>query len=193
MKEDMSQLYSYYYRYEYKEISEGVYERTLVKKDIDYAEKVVLDIGSGLDSASFFISRGAKKVVCINYDQKELDKINIPDNIEKINYCFENCNGFSYFIGNIKPDIVKIDVEASEIYLVSNELSEYIKVLKIPSFYIIEIHPIFNLDIADILKIWEMWCDKVGIKLVGLREFSHNTIENFNKNKLYMIYLEPIK
>lgn len=89
---------------------------------LDVKGQVVLDIGADYGStAAFFLNKGAVKVICVeSYDNDyaalaELAKK--EPRIEAIHKHISSSVHFETFIVTYQPDVVKIDIEGGEAYL----------------------------------------------------------------------------
>jgi hypothetical protein len=72
-------------------------------------EKVVLDVGAyNGDSARLFLKHGARKVICIEADKRQADRIKLPNTVV-INERFKPEHLFKYYW-----DVAKINVESYE-------------------------------------------------------------------------------
>jgi hypothetical protein len=127
MRLHISYEYALNFFYEWKDFSSDYIIEGFSLKD-----KVVLDVGAGCgETALFFLSHGAKKVVCIEKDHKCFDllKKNLQDGlrIEAINESFKLDH-----LRQFRFDFAKIDIEGGE--------SELLKLDKINFPLAIEIH-----------------------------------------------------
>lgn len=173
MKENMQKMYGEYQKYYFTEVEEKVYQRKMKTEKIEYKGKTVLDIGAGLDSVTFFSVAGAKKIIAVDRDVKELrDKISEKaKHIEIIELEILSPIHFWDLIGKYRPDIVKIDVEGLEILLtiIGNR-----DILTIPQMYIIEIHQLFEMKPDEMYALWNFFARKQSMRIVGKSEFCHN-------------------
>ena len=109
---------------------------------INYADKKVLDIGCDHGStADFFIQKGAKFVIGIDSNpdfiaefKKNIAKYSLPALV--IAEVIDNANLLSRLILGFSPDVVKLDCEGCEKYLL--DVPEDI-LIKVPE-YILEVH-----------------------------------------------------
>jgi hypothetical protein len=130
---------------------------------INYTDRVVLDVGADIGStAHFFLEKGANLLVAVEGSKqcfKELKAnaksckkivaiecfINHPDQIEAL-------------ILRWKPNIVKLDIEGSEIHLFSVADNVFCSVQE----YLIEVHN------EDLLRMLRKKCDVNGFEIVSL-------------------------
>ena len=107
----------------------------------DFKDKVILDIGADHGStASFFVKKGAKKIIAVEgnpnqYKQLEYIFGSDPD-VTCVFLWIDKPIHFISLFQKYNPDIVKIDIEGNESYLlqIPKEIFRMIKV------YLIEIH-----------------------------------------------------
>ncbi len=106
---------------------------------LDFTDKVVLDIGADWGGTpAFFLSRGAKKVIGVDYHawyvEKMADHFRDDYRVLPVQVKVENAKQIKDLIQIHKPDIVKIDCEGCE-----KVLSRVINLGLCPE-YIVEIH-----------------------------------------------------
>ena len=107
----------------------------------NYTGKVVLDIGADYGStACFFLQRGAFRVIAVESNKHLFSRLleNAPKlgNIIPVELHVSSIQDYINLIQSYKPDIVKVDCEGCEIYLLDVPDS----ILRNVREYIIEIH-----------------------------------------------------
>jgi len=88
----------------------------------DYAGKVVLDIGADYGStACFFLQRGALQVVAVESNKdlfsKLLENASKLGNVIPVELHVSSAQDYVDLIQSYKPDILKVDCEGCEIYI----------------------------------------------------------------------------
>jgi hypothetical protein len=108
---------------------------------VDFKDKVVLDLGADHGSTvSFFFQKGAKKVIAVEGDLNEFKKLQYIFGNDKDVTCIllwiDTPGHFIDLFTKYNPDIVKIDIEGNEKFLldIPQEVFRSIKE------YLIEIH-----------------------------------------------------
>lgn len=150
-------------------------------QNIDFENKIVLDIGADKGSTpSFFLRQGAKEVIAVEVRKDFITEMEnklaeYPINI--IEDKVSSTQDFEYYISEFKPDIVKIDIEGDEETLpdISDDL------FKIPYIYIIETH--FGLTDRNILSDILNKIIKNGYKLTYFEANQPPTIYLFQVRK----------
>jgi hypothetical protein len=90
----------------------------------DLQDKIVLDLGCGwineghMSTPEYFLSRGSKKIIGIDSTKNEIDRLIelYPSHIF-IHKVINSTQDLSELISEHKPDLIKMDIEGSEIYL----------------------------------------------------------------------------
>lgn len=122
--------------------------------NIDYVNKVVLDLGADIGTtAEFFLDRGAKLVIAIDGTKNVYKKLKrnakMLGNVIPI-FMFINKPGqIDNLLLDYKPDIVKSDIEGGEIFF------DFIPrdIFRIPTVYIIGVHNVTFLKNCNIDKL----------------------------------------
>ena len=88
---------------------------------LNVADKVVLDIGADYGStAAYFLNKGAKKVICVESYRSDYDALAVlaetDRRIDAYHKHISSGMDFENFL-SFQPDVVKIDVEGAEAYL----------------------------------------------------------------------------
>jgi precorrin-6B methylase 2 len=107
----------------------------------DYKDKVVLELGADWGTSVYWLlQQGASKVIAVEgYDdsfQKLLENVKDDSNVVPLKIMIESSENYNYLIGKYKPDIVKIDIEGAEKFL----LEANPDILKEVPVYLIETH-----------------------------------------------------
>jgi predicted RNA methylase len=106
-----------------------------------FKDKKVLDLGADYGStASYFLRKGAKQVIALegNHDLASKLRGNFADDVRviPIEKMLNNAMDIASLISNYSPDIVKVDIEGAEYYLL--ECSD--NALKKVNQWLIEAH-----------------------------------------------------
>lgn len=92
---------------------------------INYRDKIIVDWGADIgSSAIFFLSKGASEVYCYEIDKSKIKKFNIVKDLSEFKQ-FDLRNKIKYNIPNAKGDILKMDIEGSEVKVLSEEYINY--------------------------------------------------------------------
>lgn len=110
---------------------------------LDYKDKVILDIGADYGSSPmFFLRKGAKKVIAV---ESNADYVNVLHKIEKkvkevISVDFKISCGYniSNLIKKYSPDIVKVDCDGCEVFLLQMTDID----IKLVKDWILELHSV---------------------------------------------------
>jgi hypothetical protein len=127
---------------------------------IDYKGKVVLDVGAEVGStAQFFLSEGASSVIAIEGSDSCFSKLKANakqmGNVIPLKIYINETNHFEELIRHYKPDIVKVDIEGSEIHLFNISDSIFCSVKN----YLVEVHSI------DLLEKFKQKCVSNGYSM----------------------------
>jgi hypothetical protein len=141
--------------------------------DIDYTGLVVLDIGASQYTPDFFLDRGAKHVIGVEIDARELLIMKQYNNkyggVTPVHKLIATEEDLEELIVEHRPDVVKLDCEGCEKVLVFMKP----EIFKIPKYYVLEYHEF------DRSKSNERKLDMKSIKLLLWRFFTkqgYNTI-----------------
>jgi precorrin-6B methylase 2 len=100
---------------------------------ISFEGKVVLDLGADYgSSAYYFWKKGATKVVAVEGNHESAEKL--KKNASKYRFIIpvekyvDSSNDFTFLINHYQPDLTKVDVEGSEIYLLTCKNETLVKV-----------------------------------------------------------------
>ncbi len=138
-------------------------------KDLDWNNKIVLDLGADFGStAKCFLEKGAKKVYAIEGDRELFTKLAGLCSMDENKYTIipmmmfiNDSKDFIKLISNIKCDICKMDIEGYEKHMIDvpNSIIREIKE------YVIETH--YNIDrdkiIDKFLKIGYELIDRIHL------------------------------
>lgn len=161
-KEDYEMMYGGYNKIVFSTYGPGMFQESKGEwVNIDYKDKIVLDIGADYGStAEFFLKKGAKQVIAVESDPKlgeQLKKFSENKNITPFISEINRSEKLVYLLQEFKPDIVKSDCEKCEKLF----LGVPIEVLRIPKTYIVECHPDYveladkrYLDMCSLLKMY---------------------------------------
>ena len=108
---------------------------------VDWKDKIVLDCGADYGStAKFFLDRGAKKVIAVEYDEQYWDALialSEEANIIPVKRFLSTARDFEDLISEYVVDAIKVDVEGGEVGLINLDC-EYLRRV---AEYAIEYHP----------------------------------------------------
>ena len=139
---------------------------------VSYKDKIILDLGaSNGDSASYFLSEGAKSVIAVegspiykpdgNFEKLFINSLLFHGKIIPIFMFIKSVKQIEYLIIEYKPDIIKCDIEGAEKHLY--KISDTI--WKMVPEYLIETHEGYLHDDADILVYKK--CKQTKYKIVS--------------------------
>lgn len=108
---------------------------------IDYKDKVVLDIGADYGTtAAFFLRRGAAGVIAVEGDEAFFsaleENVREVSDVIAVKCLVSGPSDFENLIRTYRPDILKVDIEGSELHLLDVDDRT---LLKVPE-YVMEIH-----------------------------------------------------
>jgi hypothetical protein len=146
---------------------------------LNVSNKVVLDMGcsfwdSGkgnnwLSSTEYFVKQGAKKVIGFDEDQKEIDKYNELYGGNKVYHIFKlslrHSNDLQRLLDLHKPEVIKCDIEGSEILFLDIEKLEGVEQIAI------EYHD------NETKKMCEKMLPSWGFKNIELYKLHHHPTE----------------
>jgi len=108
---------------------------------IDYNGKAVLDCGADYGStAKFFLERGAKKVIAVEYDDQywgALIALSKVANVVPVQRFLSKSKDFELLLDEYEVDVAKVDVEGGEIGLLGVDCEH----LRRAAEFTIEYHP----------------------------------------------------
>lgn len=119
--------------------------------NIDYSNKVVLDIGADYGSSAYwFIQKGASSVIAVDADsgyyQRMVHSFNKTNRVEPLHITINSGDSLRELIEKYKPNILKVDCEGCESVLLSLKP----EILRVPDTYLIETH---NHEIHGLIKL----------------------------------------
>ena len=213
--EDYEEIYGHYYKRNIKLIGKGCYSVITDSEPttVDYNDKVVLDVGADYGStAKFLFDKGAKRVIAVESDFecfKELWKyVESESRLTAVNLAISNRDDMTNLLTKYKPDIVKMDCEGCEVHLYNSDE----ETIRIPKFYIIEIHNVPLIVKSEIPNEWKQQLmlsenemivkenfaklfksrlESCGFKIVGLLEWSTD-LNEFMDKRVEIIFAERV-
>lgn len=150
-------LKEYTLRIKGKRVNDGALVSSIYVEDyefqygqVNYKDRIVLDIGADIGStAYFFLKKGAKLIVAVEGSEQCFDKLKSNAKSFKSTIpilCFINKpEQIETLIQRWKPDILKMDIEGGEIHLFQIADATF----KLVNEYLIEIH---SESLLDMLK-----------------------------------------
>lgn len=150
---------------------------------VSFEGKVVLDLGADYgSSAYYFWKKGATQVVAVEGDHKNAEKLRI--NAKKYHFIVpiekyvDSSDDFTFLIDRYNPDLVKVDIEGSEVHLLTCK-DEVL--LKVPE-WLIECHS---------LEVYKQLCRK--FLSLGFKVSSLDYVGNFRRGLIKVLIVESKK